>query len=54
MSTQSQRTTATAHGRSGAEDEARAARTRRNGWLLGAFAIVFYLGYIAWNVGRAL
>jgi hypothetical protein len=31
-----------------AEDAARAARMRRTAWLLAAFAVVFYLGYMAW------
>jgi hypothetical protein len=29
-------------------DAARAARVRRNAWLLGAVAAFVYLGYIAW------
>jgi len=31
-----------------AEDAARAARVRRNAWLLGGCAVFVYLGYIAW------
>jgi hypothetical protein len=30
------------------EDAARAAKVRRNAWLLGALAVFFYLGYMAW------
>ena len=37
----------------GAEEAARAARLRRNAWLLAAVAIVVYLGYIAWMAIRA-
>jgi hypothetical protein len=29
-------------------DAARAARVRRNAWLLGGCAVFVYLGYIAW------
>ena len=35
-----------ADGRGGALD----ARIKRSAWLLAAFAIVFYVGYIAFNV----
>jgi hypothetical protein len=31
-----------------AEDAARAAKVRRNAWLLGGLAVFFYLGYMAW------
>jgi hypothetical protein len=31
-----------------ADDAARAARVRRNAWLLGGCAVFVYLGYIAW------
>jgi hypothetical protein len=30
------------------DDAARAARVRRNAWLLGGVAAFVYLGYIAW------
>jgi hypothetical protein len=30
------------------DDAARAARVRRNAWLLGGCAVFVYLGYIAW------
>ena len=36
-----------------AEDAARAARMRRNAWLLAGCAVFVYLGYIAWMVLRA-
>jgi hypothetical protein len=36
-----------------AEDAARAARVRRNAWLLAGFAVFVYLGYIAWMFFRA-
>jgi hypothetical protein len=36
-----------------AEDAARAARVRRNAWLLGGCAVFVYLGYIAWMFLRA-
>jgi len=35
-----------ADGRGGASD----ARIKRSAWLLAAFAILFYVGYIAFNV----
>lgn len=34
-------------------DAARAARVRRNAWLLGGIAAFVYLGYIAWMFIRA-
>ena len=37
----------------GPEDAARAARVRRNAWLLAGFAAFVYLGYIAWMFFRA-
>jgi hypothetical protein len=40
-------------GRHGAEDDAHA-RARRNAWLLAAFVVACYLGYVGWNVLRAL
>ena len=40
------------HGDAGV-DVARAAKVRRNAWLLAAFAAFVYLGYIAWMVVRA-
>jgi hypothetical protein len=33
--------------------DARAAKVRRNAWLLGAVAVIVYLGYIAWMAVRA-
>ena len=39
--------------RGGPEDAARAARLRRNAWLLAGFAAFVYLGYIAWMFFRA-
>jgi hypothetical protein len=41
---------AVAEGDAGA---ARAAKVRRNAWLLGAVAVLMYLGYIAWMAVRA-
>ena len=38
-----------ADGRGGALD----ARIKRSAWLLAAFAVLFYLGYIAFNFWRA-
>jgi len=38
-----------ADGRGGASD----ARIKRSAWLLAAFAILFYVGYIAFNFWRA-
>ena len=35
------------------QDAARAARVRRNAWLLAGFAVFVYLGYIAWMFFRA-
>jgi hypothetical protein len=32
---------------------ARAAKIRRNAWLLGGLAVFFYLGYMAWIYVRA-
>ena len=34
-------------------DAARAAKVRRNAWLLALLAAAFYVGFIAWNVLRA-
>jgi hypothetical protein len=39
--------------RRGGDDAARAARVRRNAWLLAAFAVLVYLGYMAWMLLRA-
>jgi hypothetical protein len=36
-----------------ADDAARAAKVRRNAWLLGGLALFFYVGYIAWMFIRA-
>ena len=38
-----------ADGRGGASD----ARIKRSAWLLAAFAVLFYVGYIAFNFLRA-
>jgi hypothetical protein len=35
------------------EDAARAAKVRRNAWLLGGLAVFFYVGYMAWMFVRA-
>ncbi len=35
------------------EGAARAAKARRNAWLLGAVAVFFYVGYMAWMFIRA-
>ena len=37
----------------GDADAARAAKVRRNAWLLGAVAVLVYFGYIAWMAVRA-
>jgi hypothetical protein len=37
----------------GDADAARAAKARRNAWLLAGFAAFVYLGYIAWMFFRA-
>jgi len=34
-------------------DAARAAKMRRNAWLLGGLALFFYVGYIVWMFIRA-
>jgi hypothetical protein len=34
-------------------DPAHSARVKRNAWILAAFAIAFYLGFIAWNLVRS-
>jgi hypothetical protein len=39
--------------RGDATDAARAARVRRNAWLLAGCAVFVYLGYIAWMFLRA-
>jgi hypothetical protein len=36
-----------------AQDAARAAKMRRTAWLLGAFAVLFYLGYMTWMYLRS-
>jgi hypothetical protein len=36
----------------GDDDAARAARVRRNAWLLAGTAVFVYLGYIAWMFVR--
>jgi hypothetical protein len=46
--------TGAAHRGDGAgEDAVRFAKARRNAWLLGGFAVLFYLGYMAWLLLRA-
>jgi hypothetical protein len=35
------------------EADARAAKVRRNAWLLAGLALFFYVGYMAWIVIRA-
>ncbi|HUQ51925.1 MAG TPA: hypothetical protein VM692_06870 [Gammaproteobacteria bacterium] len=34
-------------------DAARAAKVRRNAWLLGGLAAFFYVGYIVWMIVRS-
>jgi hypothetical protein len=41
------------HGAIADDDAARAAKVRRNAWLLAAVAAAVYLGYIAWMAVRA-
>jgi hypothetical protein len=36
-----------------AEDAARAAKIRRNAWLLAGLAVFFYVGYMAWMFLRS-
>ena len=43
----------TAAGKHGGDDAARKSKARRNAWLLGAFAVLFYLGYMAWMLLRS-
>jgi hypothetical protein len=33
-------------------DDVRVAKARRNAWLLGGCAVLFYLGYMAWMMWR--
>jgi hypothetical protein len=42
-----------AAGRGDGADAARAAKVRRNAWLLGGLAVFFYVGYMAWILFRA-
>lgn len=42
-----------AHGPDGAA-ETRAARIKRNAWLLAALALAFYVGYIGWMFWRGV
>jgi len=42
----------TADGLGGAPDE-RVARIKRSAWLLGAFAVAFYVFYIGWYFWRS-
>lgn len=39
--------------RGAGEADARAAKVRRNAWLLAGLAVFFYFGYMAWMVIRA-
>jgi hypothetical protein len=34
-------------------DDARAAKVRRNAWLLAGLALFFYVGYVVWMFIRA-
>ena len=34
-------------------EDARAAKARRNAWLLAGLALFFYVGYVAWMFVRA-
>jgi hypothetical protein len=34
-------------------DPALAAKIKRNAWTIAALAVVFYIGFIAWNLWRA-
>jgi len=47
------RQTAGAAQRGDGEDAARAARVRRNAWLLAGLALFFYVGYMAWMFVRS-
>ena len=44
--------TAESH-RAGERDPALAAKIRRNAWTIAVLAILFYVGFIAWNIWRA-
>ena len=44
---------ATGAARRGDDDSARAAKARRNAWLLGGFALFVYAGDVAWMFIRA-
>jgi hypothetical protein len=37
----------------GGRDPALAAKIKRNAWTIAALAVVFYVGFIAWNIWRA-
>ena len=52
MSDRALKASGAAHSGDGS-DAARAARVRRNAWLLGGCAVFVYLGYIAWMFLRA-
>jgi hypothetical protein len=47
------RQTAGAAQRGDGADAARAAKVRRNAWLLAGLAVFFYVGYMAWMAIRA-
>ena len=34
-------------------DPALAAKIKRNAWTIGTLAVLFYVGFIAWNLWRA-
>ncbi len=36
----------------GGRDPALAARIKRNAWTIGVLAVLFYVGFIAWNAWR--
>ena len=40
------------HGAVADADAARAAKARRNAWLLAGFAVLVYVGYMVWFVVR--
>jgi hypothetical protein len=40
------------HG-AGGRDPAVTAKIRRNAWTIAVLAVLFYVGFIAWNVWRA-
>jgi hypothetical protein len=49
---QRSRTAGAPHG-AGERDPALTAKIKRNAWTIAVLAVLFYVGFIAWNVWRA-